>query len=61
METSFKLNAYHFNVFRVILQVRELGIQGDSNFSFELKFGGNCGGEVTDQKASISPMFMIKA
>lgn len=56
METSFEINVYYFNVSRVNLHDRELKIQGAFNFSY----GGNSG-EVTDHKASISPMLMIEA
>lgn len=55
VETSFKLNHYHFKVFVVNLDDPEHRIQGDFNFSLGENFD-----EVTDHKASILPMLMIK-
>lgn len=56
MTTSFELADYNFIAFGVNLHDRKLRIHGDLNFSFR-----GYSGEVTDQKARISPMLMIKA
>lgn len=56
METSFRLDGYHFNVPGVSLHGCELRIHGNFNFPF----GGNSGGS-SEYKTRISPMLMIMA